>query len=97
MRTEDEVGRRGRPLDLARGAIASFVDGLGRSRRPPGRDPVEQVDEEVVGQRPGPVGEDAVLRPAVVRAQRPQAADESRHLGRGELQEVGPVEQTRLG
>ena len=45
----------------------------------------------------GPVGEHAVLGAADVGAQGPQAADEHRHLGRGQREQVGPVEQQRLG
>ena len=58
---------------------------------------VEQVDEEVVGQRPGPVGEDAVLRLADVGAEDTQAADEHGHLGGGQRQELRPVHQQVLG
>ena len=96
VRAEDEVDGRGRPLDLARRAIATLVHVLGRGGRPPLRAHVEQVHEEVVGQRPGPVGEDAVRGLPVVGVQRPHAADEHRHLGRGQRQQVGPVEQQRL-
>ena len=61
VRAEDQVDGGGGPLDLARAAIAALVDVLGVGRRPL-RAHVEQVHEEVVGQRLGPVGEDAVLR-----------------------------------
>ena len=60
VRTEDEVDGGGGPLDLARGAVAALVHVLGRVGRLPLGAHVEQVDEEVVGQRLGPVGEDAV-------------------------------------
>ena len=60
------------------------------------RSHVEQVHGEVVGQRAGPVGENSVLRVPVVRVQRAHAADENRHLGRGQPKEVGPVQQTGL-
>ena len=46
---------------------------------------------------PGPIGEDAVRRAAVVGAEHAQAADEHRHLRRGQRQQVRPVEQQRLG
>ena len=75
MRAEDEVGGRGRPLDLARGAVATLVHVLRRAGRLPLRAHVEQVHEEVVGQRLGPVGEDAVLRLADVGIEGPHAAD----------------------
>src|SRR3712207_8696228 len=59
VRTEDEVDGGGGPPDLAGGAIPALVHVLGRGGRRPLRAHVEQVDEEVVRQRPGPVGEDA--------------------------------------
>ena len=93
---ENEVGGRRGPLGLARSAIAALVHVLVRGGRSPRRTHVEQVHEEVVGQRAGPVGENAVLRLPVVRVQRAHAADENRHLGRGQPQEVGPVQQTGL-
>ena len=73
-----------------------------RRRRPrqtplPLRAHVEQVDEEVVRQRLGPVGEHAVAEPPVVGVQHPHAADQHRHLGRGQRQQVGPVDQRVSG
>ena len=59
---EDEVDAGGGPLQLAGGAVAAFEDVRVGRRRLPLRAHVEQVDEEVVGQRLRPVGEDAVLR-----------------------------------
>src|SRR5688572_15680383 len=46
MRTEDEVGGRGGPPDLARGAVATLVQVLRRSGWHPLRAHVEQVHEE---------------------------------------------------
>ena len=46
---------------------------------------------------PGVVGEDAERRLLVVRAQDAQAADEDRHLGGAQGQQVRPVEQQVLG
>jgi hypothetical protein len=56
---------------------------------------VEQVDEEVVGQRLGPVGEDAVLGLPCWR-QDAHAADEHRHLRRGQRQQLRPIDQQFL-
>src|SRR5690348_450332 len=61
VRTEDKVDGGARPLDLARLAVATLVHVLGRGGRLPLRAHVEQVEEEVVGQRLGPVREHAVL------------------------------------
>ncbi len=94
---EDEVDARAGPLDLARLAVAPF-EHLPRLR---GRLPldahVEQVDEEVVGERLGLLGEAPVLRAADVGAQHAHAADEDRHLGRRERKELRPVDQQLLG
>ena len=65
-------GRRGcRPLQLAGLAVAALEHVLGLGDRLPRRAHVEQVDEEVVGQRPGPLGEHPVLRPADIGVRAP--------------------------
>jgi hypothetical protein len=51
---------------------------------------VEQVHEEVVGQRLRPLGKDAVLGLSEVGLQYAHAADENGYLGRGQRQQVGP-------
>src|SRR5260370_26947968 len=59
VRTEDQVDTGAGPLELIRLPIASFVHGsraIGLPRRLPLRARVEQVDEEVVGQRLWPLG-----------------------------------------
>ena len=58
---------------------------------------VEQVDEEVVRQRLGLLGEDAVLGLPGVGAEHAQAADENRHLGRRQRQQLRPIHQRLLG
>ena len=63
----------------------------------PRRAHVEQVDEEVVGELARPVGEDAVLRAAVVGAEHAQAADQHGHLRRAEAEQLGAVDQQLLG
>ena len=57
---------------------------------------VEQVHEEVVGQRPGPLGEDAEFGLPDVRIQHAQAADQHRHLGSGQRQQLRPIHQQLL-
>src|SRR5712664_2155069 len=84
VRAEDEIDARAGPLDLARLAIAPFEHVLGVRGPLPLRAHVEQVHEEVVGQRLRPLGEDAVLRLSNVGVQDTQAANEHRHLGRGQ-------------
>ena len=66
---------------------ASFADGL------PFRAHVQQVHEEVVGQRFGSLGEDAVLSVANVGLQHPQAADERGHFRGGEREQLRLVDQ----
>ena len=61
-RAEDEVDPGAGPADVAGRPIATLEHVLGLRGRLPLRAHVEQVDEEVVGQRPGPVGEHAVWR-----------------------------------
>ncbi len=55
---------------------------------------VEQVDEEVVRQRLGPLGEDTVRRLSGV--QHAQAADENRHFWSSQRQQLRPVHQRLL-
>ena len=75
-------------LSFARLAIAAFEHVCASRDRLPLRAHVEQVHEEVVGQRFRPLGEDAVLRTAGVGAEDAQAADEHRHFGRGQGQQL---------
>ena len=96
MCTEDEVDGGRRLRDLAGGAVATVVDVLDGLRRLPLRAHVEQVHEEVVRQRPGPVGEDAVRGLPDVGVERPQAADQHRQLRRGEVQHERAVQQQGL-
>ena len=54
---------------------------------------VEQVDEEIIRQRSGPVGEDAVFGLAGVRVQGAQAADQNRHLRGSQRQQLRPIDE----
>ena len=84
-------------LSFARLPVAALVNAFRALGRLPFRAHVEQVDEEVVGQRPRLLGEDAVLGPSGVGAEDAQAADENRHLRRGQPEELRLVEQGLLG
>ena len=66
------------PFDLARLAVAPLIDPFSALDRLPFRAHVEQVDEEVVGQRSRPLGEHAVLGAAGIGAKDTQAADQNR-------------------
>src|ERR1700680_4302665 len=81
VRTEDQVDAGAGPLDLARLPVAPLVHAFGASGRLPLRAHVEQVDEEVVRQRPWPLGKDAMFGLPEVSIQGARAADENRHLG----------------
>src|SRR5207248_11238065 len=76
VRTEDEVDAGRGVLGLARGAIATLVHVFGLCGRLPLRAHVEQIHEEAVGQRLGPVGEDAVLGWPDFPVQSTHAADQ---------------------
>src|SRR5580765_3582095 len=75
VRAEDEVDVGAGPLHRAGGAIATLVHVLVRTGWLPLRAHVEQVHEEVIGQRPRPLGQDAVLGLPGVSIQGTHAAD----------------------
>ena len=62
----------------------------------PGVGHVGQVDEEVVAEHPFPVSEYAVLAATVIGAEHPHAADQYRHLGGGQTQELGTIKHQLL-
>ena len=97
MRTEHEIDCRHGPPDPASDAVATLVEVVRRAGCLPFRSHVEQVHEEVVRQRPGPVGEDAMRRLTKVGVERPHAANEHGHLGSGQRQHECPFEQQGLG
>src|SRR5260370_15390457 len=94
--TEEEIDARAGPLECALGAIAPLEHVLGVRCCLPLRAHVEQVHEEVVGQRFRPLGENTVLCPSGVGVQDAHAADEHRHLGRGQRQQLRPIDQQLL-
>ena len=57
---------------------------------------VEQVHEEVVGQRLGPFGEDAERRATRVGIQNPHPADENGHLWGCQREQVGAIDHQRF-
>lgn len=95
--SEDEIRARSLPLGLARLAVLALEVLLrGVGRRPLGAH-VEQVDEEVVGELPGGLGEDAVRGAVPVGVEGAETADEGGELGRGQGQLVGFVDEEVLG
>ncbi len=88
-RTEDEIDAGARPTDLSRVAV-------GTPHRPPRRPTSSTPSPCRAGSRrsrwsaPRTVGEDPVRGSIVVGAEDAQAADEHRHLGRGQRQATAP-------
>ncbi len=81
---------------LAGGAVAGFEEAVGRSCGPL-RSHVEQVDEEIVRQGFGAIGEHAVLRFAEVGVESAEAADEDGHFWRGELEQLRAIDEQFFG
>src|SRR5512136_2334273 len=81
VRTEDEVDTGAGPLEFARGAITTFEHVCVFRGCLPRRAHVEQIHEEVIGERLRALGEDAVPGPSEVGLQDAQAAHEHRHFG----------------
>ena len=83
-------------LRFARCAIPTLEQVAGFRGRLPRGSHVEQVDKEVIGERPRPLGEDAVLGLFEVGVQDAHAADQNRHLGSGQRQQLRPINQQLL-
>ena len=62
----------------------------------PGRAHVEQIHEEVIGERLRSLGEDAVLGLSEVGIQDAHTANENRHLRCGQRQQLRPIDQQFL-
>ena len=97
VRTEDEVDTGAGPLEFARCAITTLEHVFVFRGCLPRRAHVEQVHEEVIGERLWPLGEDAVLGLSEVGVQDSHAANEDRHLRRRQRQQLRPIDQQFLG
>ena len=64
--------------------------------RLPGCAHVEQIHEEVIGERLRPPGENAVLGLSKVGIQDPQPADENRQLRSSQREQLGAINQQFL-
>ena len=84
VRTEDEVDTGAGPLEFACCAITTLEHVFVFRGCIPGRSHVEQIHEEVIGERLWPLGEDAVPGLPEVGIQDTHAADENRHLRGGQ-------------
>ena len=96
MRAEDQVDAGAGPADRVGLPVSALVHAFGAGGRLPLRAHIEQVDEEVVGQRPRPLGEDAVGGAPGVGAEHAQAADQNRHLRRRQPHQLRLVHQRLL-
>src|SRR5688572_27540698 len=96
VRSEDEVDTARGSLELALRTTATLEGHRSFRRWLPLRVHVEEVHEEVVGQRPGPHGEQAAVRLGA-RVEDTHAADEHRHLGGAQCQPESSLDQQMLG
>src|SRR5215475_1005734 len=86
MRAEDQVDAGASPLNLVCLTVAPLVNAFRTGGRLPFRAHVEQVDKEVVRERSGMLGEDAMCGLAGVCAEDAQATDENGHFRSRQLQ-----------
>ena len=93
VRAEDQIDNGARPLELARRPVAPFQHDFGCGGLLPVRAHVEEIHEEVIGQRLGSFGENTVLGLADVRIQRAQPADQNGHLRGGQRHQLRFVHQ----
>jgi hypothetical protein len=96
VRTEDEVDTGAGPLEFARCAITTLEHVFVFRGWLPHRAHVEQIHEEVIGERLWPLGEDAVLGLFEVGIQDAHTANENRHLRSGQCQQLCPINQQFL-
>ena len=96
VRTEDEVDTGAGPLEFARCAITTLEHVFIFRGCLPRRAHVEQIHEEVIGERLRPLGEDAVLGLSEVGIQDAHAANENRHLRSGQRQQLRTINQQFL-
>ena len=96
VRTKDEVDTGASPLEFARCAITTLEHVFVFRGCIPGRSHVEQIHEEVIGERLRPLGEDAVLGLSEVGIQDSHTTNENCHLGRRQRQQLCLVNQQFL-
>src|SRR5208283_466104 len=96
VRTEYEIDTRAGPPDFASLAIAPFKQVPSIRYRLPFRTHIKHIHKEIVGQRLGPLREDAVPGLSEVSVEHPHPANEHRHLGCGQGQQLRLVNQQLL-
>ena len=90
---KDQIHPGTRPLDFSGGAVAAFEDIFVIGNGAPLGTKVEQVHEEIIAQYFGLCGEHTMLRVIEVGVQHAEASDQCGHLGGGEFQQLGLVDQ----
>jgi len=96
VRTEDEVDTGAAPLEFARRVITTLEHVFVFRGCLPRRAHVEQIHEEVIGERLWLLGEDSVLGLSEVGIQDAHAANENRHLRSGQRQQLRSINQQFL-
>jgi hypothetical protein len=96
VRPKHEIDGRAGPFDLTGLAVPSFEHVFAAGGLLPLRAHVQQVHEEVIGQRLRSLREDPMGGIADVGIQDPHAADQHRHLRSSQRQQVGPIHQQLL-
>ena len=94
--TKRKVNPGAGPLDGAAGTVTAFKGFLISRGGLPFSGHIQQVHEEVVGQQTRTISEHAVTRTVIVGAEGSHTTHEHCHLGRGQLQEAGPLHQQML-
>ena len=97
VRPEDEVDRGAGPLELAGRAVAALVDVLGREDACHSVPMSSRFTKKSLVSVPGRSVKTPCLICPALASERPQAADEHRHLRGGQGQQAGPVDQQLLG
>ncbi len=93
VRAEHEIDGSALPFDLTRLAVTSFEEVLADGGLLPHGAHVQQVHEEVVGQRLGSLREDAKFQVVSVGIQDSHAADQHGHLRSREREQVCSIDQ----
>ena len=96
VRTEDEIDTGAGPLEFARCAITTLEHVFVFRGCLPRRAHVEQIHEEIIGERLWPLGEDAVPGLSEVGIQDAHTANENRHLRSGQRQQLRTINQQFL-
>src|SRR4051794_17266110 len=93
---ETEIDSRAGPLEFVRRSIAALIHAFRYRRGIPRRVHVEQVDEEIIRQCLGLLGEDTVFGLSEIRTQDAHATQQNRHLGSRQCEQLRAIQQKLL-